>query len=65
MGINNTEYGFQTNPIIKATIEHFKQQEITETCPVCNARLECVEYGNSYVVRCKTENCTNVEFRGI
>ncbi len=34
-------------------------------CPRCGKELEYIEYGNSYVVTCHTENCLKATSRGV
>ncbi len=49
----------------KALREKEMNTEKTVHCPRCGKELEYIEYGNSYVVTCHTENCLKVTSRGI
>ncbi len=51
--------------IDNAALEHFVKKKISQRCPRCGNEMECIEYGNSYVVRCKTDGCISDSFRGI
>lgn len=34
-------------------------------CPRCNNDIIVEDVGNSYSVRCKTDNCLSLDYRGI
>ena len=36
-----------------------------EKCPRCRNEIIIEEIGKSYSVRCKTENCISLDYRGI
>lgn len=36
-----------------------------EVCPYCDKPMKLVYHGNSYEVRCETDNCFSEYFRGI
>lgn len=46
-----------------ATIEYFYEKIIRQKCPRCGNALECIEHGNSFVIRCKTKGCIVECFR--
>lgn len=34
-------------------------------CPRCGNEIICVDNTSSYIIKCKSENCIEAEFRGI
>lgn len=36
-----------------------------EKCPRCNGNIIVEEAGKSYTVKCTTENCISLDFRGV
>ncbi|WP_303835205.1 hypothetical protein [Ruminococcus flavefaciens] len=45
--------------------ELHKKGSSNVTCPICKTKLEFVENGSSYMVKCQTQNCLEEYFRGI
>lgn len=51
--------------LLKADDELFETGRITLKCPRCGNEIIYVKEGSSYSIRCKTENCIEIGFRGI
>lgn len=53
--------------IEKELFEQLKEnvQEIRIICPRCEKKLDYVEHGNSYIIKCETSDCINYGVRGI
>lgn len=49
----------------KAAAEYFKEGKISTRCHRCGGKITCIEYGNSYEVRCETDDCISERARGI
>lgn len=49
----------------KADNDLFISGKTAEKCPRCGNAIVVEEYGNSYIVKCKTENCIAMSYRGI
>ena len=49
----------------KAEEEFFKNGNVTERCPRCGNNIVVHMNNNSYEVKCNTENCIKVTYRGI
>jgi hypothetical protein len=51
--------------LLKADDELCKNGYTKQKCPRCGNEIICEEKGNSYTIRCKTQNCIKTDFRGI
>lgn len=42
-----------------------KGEDISSSCPICGNTIHIKHYGNSFTVKCETENCIDVTSRGL
>lgn len=61
MELNSKDY----ETIDKASMEYFRDKEINTKCSRCGSEIVCIDYGNSYEIKCKKNNCISEVFRGI
>ena len=63
MATNLSKY--ELDVLLKADDELYASGHTEQKCPRCGNEIICETKGNSYTVRCKTENCIKTDFRGI
>lgn len=61
MILNNKESGV----IDSALNQYVETGVITEKCPRCGGKILYEPLGNSYEVKCETEDCISEIFRGV
>lgn len=63
--MNNTTTLEEHKFLVSAETDFFLKGKTDKKCPRCGNEIICEEIGNSYAIRCKTDNCIKAEFRGI
>ena len=63
MRIEMTEQ--EIDALKRADKELFEKSETSVRCPRCGNEIIVKEIGTSYTIRCKTEKCIAMTYRGI